>query len=64
MNLVRREPFDFFANWPPPVDIQETEKEYVVKADLPDVKREDVKVDKHFHRTERTKPKALEVKVV
>jgi len=35
----------FFANWTPPVDIQETEKEYVVKADLPDVKKEDVKVE-------------------
>jgi HSP20 family protein len=35
----------FFANWVPPVDIQETEKEYVVKADLPDVKKEDVKVE-------------------
>ena len=35
----------FFANWVPPVDIQETEKEYVVKADLPDVKKEDVKIE-------------------
>jgi HSP20 family protein len=35
----------FFANWTPPVDIQETAKEYVVKADLPDVKKEDVKVE-------------------
>jgi len=35
----------FFANWTPPVDIQETEKEYIVKADLPDVKKEDVKVE-------------------
>ena len=35
----------FFGNWTPPVDIQETEKEYVVKADLPDVKKEDVKVE-------------------
>ena len=32
------------ANWAPAVDIQETEKEYVIKADLPDVKKEDVKV--------------------
>ena len=35
----------FFANWEPPVDIQETEKEYILKADLPDVKKEDVKVE-------------------
>jgi len=35
----------FFANWTPAVDIQETEKEYIVKADLPDVKKEDVKVE-------------------
>jgi HSP20 family molecular chaperone IbpA len=26
-----------FAEWAPPVDIQETEKEYVIKADLPEV---------------------------
>ena len=34
-----------FAEWSPAVDIQETDKEYVVKADLPDVKKEDVKVE-------------------
>lgn len=34
-----------FADWAPAVDIQETEKEYVVKADLPEVKKEDVKVE-------------------
>jgi HSP20 family protein len=33
-----------FADWSPAMDIQETDKEYLVKADLPDVKREDVKV--------------------
>ena len=37
------EPFAF-ADWAPAVDIQETGKEYVVKADLPEVKKEDVKV--------------------
>jgi HSP20 family protein len=35
----------FFANWSPAVDIQETEKEYLIKADLPEVKKEDVKVE-------------------
>jgi len=34
-----------FAGWSPAVDIQETEKEYAVKADLPETKREDVKVE-------------------
>jgi HSP20 family protein len=33
-----------FADWAPAVDVQETDKEYVVKADLPDVRKEDVKV--------------------
>ena len=35
----------FFADWAPPVDIQETEKEYLIKAELPEMKKEDVKVD-------------------
>ena len=32
------------ADWTPSVDISETEAEYVVKAELPEVKKEDVKV--------------------
>jgi HSP20 family protein len=32
------------ADWAPTVDIQETDKEYLVKAELPEVKKEDVKV--------------------
>jgi HSP20 family protein len=32
------------ADWTPMVDIQETDKEYLVKAELPEVKKEDVKV--------------------
>ncbi len=34
-----------FADWAPAVDIQETEKEYLIKADLPELKKEDVKVE-------------------
>lgn len=33
-----------FGEWTPAVDIKEAEKEYVITADLPDVKREEVKV--------------------
>jgi len=32
------------AEWAPLVDIEETEKEYLVKAELPEVRKEDVKV--------------------
>ena len=32
------------AEWSPLVDISEDEKEYLIKADLPDVKKEDVKL--------------------
>jgi HSP20 family protein len=38
------EPFAF-ADWEPAVDIQETDNEFAVKADLPDVKKEDIKVE-------------------
>jgi HSP20 family protein len=33
-----------FADFMPPVDIEETEAEFVVKADLPDVKKEEIKI--------------------
>ena len=32
------------ADWTPTVDVSETEGEYVIKAELPEVKKEDVKV--------------------
>ena len=32
------------AEWSPRVDISEDEKEYLIKADLPEVKKEDVKL--------------------
>ena len=32
------------AEWSPLVDISEDEKEYVVKAELPEMKKEDVKL--------------------
>ena len=35
----------FFGDWAPPVDIQETDKEYLIKAELPEMKKEDVKVE-------------------
>lgn len=62
------------VDWAPSVDISETDKEYVIKAEIPEVKKEDVKVtvedgqltiqgerklekeekDKRFHRVERS----------
>jgi HSP20 family protein len=35
---------EVFADWAPAMDVQETDAEYLIKADLPAVKREDVKV--------------------
>ncbi len=35
------------AEWSPRVDITEDDKEYVIKADLPDVKKEDIKLTVH-----------------
>jgi HSP20 family protein len=34
-----------FTEWAPSVDISEDDKEFIVKAELPDVKREDIKVN-------------------
>lgn len=35
---------DVFADWAPAIDVEETEAEYLIKADLPAMKKEDVKV--------------------
>ncbi|HYM22879.1 MAG TPA: Hsp20/alpha crystallin family protein [Vicinamibacterales bacterium] len=35
----------FFADWAPPVDIEETDKEYLIKAELPGIAKENVKVE-------------------
>lgn len=42
--LSRGEEKMTFATWSPAVDIKETNEEYVIKAELPEVKKEDVKV--------------------
>ena len=34
-----------FTDWAPPVDVQETDTEYLVKAELPEIKKEDIKVE-------------------
>ena len=47
-------------DWAPSVDVTEDEKEYLISADAPGVKREDVKVSekeekgKKFHKVERS----------
>jgi HSP20 family protein len=35
----------FFADWVPPIDVQETDKEYLLNVELPGIKKEDVKVE-------------------
>ena len=45
MPARRDEDTPLFTDWAPAVDIQEIDKEYVLKADLPEMKNEDVKVE-------------------
>lgn len=42
---LRRDMSPALSDWAPAVDISEKEREYVVKAELPGVKKEDVKVE-------------------
>lgn len=53
LNQIFARPFDGLgsgrelltvAEWSPAVDVSETDNEYVVKAELPEVKKEDVKI--------------------
>lgn len=34
-----------FAAWAPAIDVEESDKEYLVKADLPDIRKDDVKIN-------------------
>ncbi len=43
-SIVRSDEPDGFATWVPAVDVEETDTEYRVKADLPEVAKSDVKV--------------------
>lgn len=44
-SIARREGPDDFGGWAPAIDVEETEKEYRIKADLPEVTKNDVKVN-------------------
>ncbi|HSF99697.1 MAG TPA: Hsp20/alpha crystallin family protein [Vicinamibacterales bacterium] len=33
-----------FADWAPALDVEETDKEYLIKADLPEIKKDDLKI--------------------
>lgn len=43
-SLMRGEERGEMMEWAPAADISETDKEYVIKAELPDVKKEDINV--------------------
>ncbi len=52
VNQLFRQPFgrwpfdgEGVADWTPKLDVEETDAEFLVKTDLPEVKKEDVKVD-------------------
>jgi len=43
-SIARADESDGFATWVPALDVEETDKEYRIKADLPEVAKSDVKV--------------------
>jgi HSP20 family protein len=43
-SLRRQLEVDGFTDWAPATDVQETDKEYLLKADLPEVQKDDIKV--------------------
>jgi HSP20 family protein len=43
-SVPRRDEADGFGGWAPAMDVEETDKEYRVKTDLPEVAKSDVKV--------------------
>lgn len=44
LSVELRDDASMFGDWLPALDIEEDDKEYLIKADLPAMKREDVKV--------------------
>ncbi len=48
------------AEWMPAVDISETAQSYLVKAEIPDVKKEDIKLNVHEHVLRLTGERRLE----
>ncbi len=44
MPRAESEDVAFFTDWAPAIDVQETDTEFLVKADLPEVKKEDIKI--------------------
>ena len=44
-SITRREDPDAFGGWAPAIDVEETDREYRIKADLPEVTKSDVKVN-------------------
>jgi len=58
------------ADWMPAVDINESDNEFLIKMEIPEVKKDDLKiqVDKgmlylHLRKAENSKPKSREIKV-
>jgi HSP20 family protein len=43
--ILRRDDPDGFSGWAPAIDVEETDREYRVKVDLPEVTKSDVKIN-------------------